>query len=153
MVDIDDMKGINDTAGHPAGDAALKLVADCLRRATRSTDVVARYGGDEFVVVLPNIAAGGARVVADRIVELVRSDRTAHVTVSVGVASLLAPPAHEGRKMRAQPESYFEAVEQQLLALVDQALYTAKRGGRDRVAEVEPAVWPPLADGAKAVPS
>jgi diguanylate cyclase (GGDEF)-like protein len=150
MVDLDDMKGINDSAGHLAGDSALKLVGDCLRRATRSTDVVARYGGDEFVAILPHISASGARVVADRIVELVRTESIARgeparpVTVSVGVTSLLPPHSVDGRKARAQPTAYFESAAKELVRRADEALYAAKRDGRDRVREAEPEAWPPL---------
>jgi diguanylate cyclase (GGDEF)-like protein len=69
--DLDHFKLINDTFGHEAGDRVLILFAGMLRQATRSVDLVARYGGDEFVVLMPNTDLAGARLVADRIVGLV----------------------------------------------------------------------------------
>jgi diguanylate cyclase (GGDEF)-like protein len=73
MLDIDDFKRINDTFGHQMGDRALQAVGSVLRGNVRATDVVARYGGDEFVILMPETSAKGARSVLDRISEALES--------------------------------------------------------------------------------
>jgi diguanylate cyclase (GGDEF)-like protein len=130
MVDIDHFKRVNDTHGHPAGDAALKHVVGLLVRRVRRSDVVARYGGEEFAVLLP----GSDDAAAARLAEGLRADiaatplalagtgRTLSLTGSFGVASIPASAA-DGRA---------------LVEAADRALYRAKEGGRDRV-EVAPA--------------
>jgi diguanylate cyclase (GGDEF)-like protein len=120
MVDVDHLRDINTARGHLAGDRALKSVAAALQTATREYDVAARFGGDEFCVVLPETDLQGALVVAERIrscVECSATDPT--VTVSVGVA------AHRG-KGTTSPEA--------LVALADRAAYRAKFSGRNAVA-------------------
>src|SRR4029079_6272163 len=67
MVDSDNLKKVNDTHGHEAGDQLIKHVRQCLRLELRTTDVVARYGGDEFMCLLPETGAAGAATVAERI--------------------------------------------------------------------------------------
>lgn len=124
MVDVDNFKRFNDTFGHPVGDAALIAVAralsNCLHRAG---DVLARYGGEEFAVVMPGVDADGASVVANRLVEAVRSVviRQAagwKVSVSIGAATWI--PGSEVSKSG------------ELVALADVALYQAKAAGKDR---------------------
>jgi diguanylate cyclase (GGDEF)-like protein len=119
MVDVDHLREINTTRGHLAGDRALKSVAMALQAATREYDVAARFGGDEFCVVLPETDLEGALVVAERIrshVETLGSDPK--VTVSVGVASHVAG----------------ETTPEALIALADRAAYRAKFSGRNAVA-------------------
>jgi diguanylate cyclase (GGDEF)-like protein len=84
MIDVDHLREINTTRGHLAGDRALKSVANALQRATREYDVPARFGGDEFCVVLPETDLEGALVVAERIRSFVESASDPEVTVSVG---------------------------------------------------------------------
>jgi diguanylate cyclase (GGDEF)-like protein len=124
FVDLDKLKPVNDRFGHAAGDQALRQVADCLRKSCRSRDLAARWGGDEFVVLLPGTSAEQARTLADRIrgalaertaLEAAPSDR---VTVSIGVSDL----AHAGSR---DPEA--------LVGSADRALALAKGLGRDRV--------------------
>jgi diguanylate cyclase (GGDEF)-like protein len=92
FVDIDHFKGINDTHGHAAGDACLRQISDVLRRQLQASDLLGRYGGEEFVIVLPGRNGDDARQLGERIraaVELVRldfEDKPIRLTVSVGVA-------------------------------------------------------------------
>lgn len=128
MIDIDHFKSVNDTYGHPAGDAVIASVAQHLRRSTRTCDVVGRYGGEEFLVVLPRCDGETARRVCERIRQSVATSTVSHAphtlqcTVSVGYATL--PPTGE-------------VAASELLARADEALYAAKRGGRNRVVEAE----------------
>jgi diguanylate cyclase (GGDEF)-like protein len=93
MVDIDHLKTVNDTYGHEAGNRAVKLVADALQRLTRSTDVVARYGGDEFIVLLSNADKAAAEEVAQRVRNVVFATtlevdvKMVRLKVNVGAAS------------------------------------------------------------------
>jgi diguanylate cyclase (GGDEF)-like protein len=121
MVDLDGFKRVNDEIGHEAGDAVLKAVAAALLSATRKIDVVARYGGDEFVILFPNTEPEGARAVSTRILDQTREAARAAcpsipVTASIGSTVVLAgdEPAEVIRR-------------------VDEQLYAAKRAGGDRV--------------------
>ncbi len=94
FIDVDGFKRINDNFGHLVGSMALAEIAQTLRAAVRETDVVGRYGGDEFVIVLPETSLGGALAIADRIRktiedhEFVAQGQRLHLTVSLGVANL-----------------------------------------------------------------
>lgn len=124
MVDVDHFKAFNDRHGHPAGDSLLRAVAAAVAGAVRSDDVVYRFGGEEFAVLLPGAGGEEAVAVAERIRSAVAgtpfpggdSQPGGRVTVSVGVA------VGAGR----------EAAE--VLGAADEALYRAKRSGRDRIA-------------------
>ena len=122
LVDIDHFKAVSDQHGHAVGDQVLVVVAQLLREYTRVGDVIARHGGEEFVIVLPGMDCDGAVEVCERLRERVLSHPWAliggpegGVTVSIGLSC--APPL----ELR------------QLLHRADQALYAAKRGGRNRV--------------------
>lgn len=123
MMDIDHFKSVNDTYGHPAGDAVLRDVAAMVRRSVRDVDVCGRYGGEEFGVLLPQTDAKGAQLVAERIREAVRArpfelrGEQRQVTVSLGVSTA---PVH-GSDSRT------------LIEAADTALYASKQNGRDRV--------------------
>ncbi|HEU0032454.1 MAG TPA: GGDEF domain-containing protein [Kofleriaceae bacterium] len=125
MMDIDHFKQINDTHGHLAGDALLSQLAATLSRAVRNEDVVARFGGEEVVVILRAISLELAAQLGDRLRRLVENTVVAYqglelrATISVGVAGY--------------PSTRAETVEQ-LLEAADKALYRAKRAGRNRVA-------------------
>jgi diguanylate cyclase (GGDEF)-like protein len=126
MLDIDGFKGINDQLGHRAGDRVLQRTAQIMSAAVRSMDIIGRYGGDEFVIVLPETDAYFAAQIAERIRSGVARTDIEHkidheildrVTVSIGIATF---PAH-GTKLEV------------LIDHADEALYRAKEGGRDRV--------------------
>jgi diguanylate cyclase (GGDEF)-like protein len=128
LLDLDHFSAINNTRGHLAGDHALRAVAAELRRQVRDDDLVGRWGGEEFVVLLPGADPDAARQVAERIRAAVRAPLTdvpatggvgdaMRITASLGVA---AYPVHGG------------TVDELLLA-ADTALYRAKNNGRDRV--------------------
>lgn len=123
MLDIDAFKVVNDRLGHAAGDRALAAIATRLVANVRAIDTVARYGGDELVVVMPTTDLATARRIADRLCTAVADSMlpgidTTQVTVSIGVAALNAGDANGSA----------------LLARADAALYAAKRAGRNRVA-------------------
>jgi diguanylate cyclase (GGDEF)-like protein len=117
-IDVDEFKAYNDTYGHPAGDEVLNAAAAVFAGVVRETDLVARIGGEEFAMVLPETAVGGARALAERVRQKVSELRLQRrVTVSVGIAAL----------------SSETATAPALLEQSDAALYAAKRGGRNRV--------------------
>ena len=125
MIDVDHFKLFNDSQGHAAGDVALKVVARALQSTTRQSDVVVRYGGEEFVALLPGIGPAAAIERAEAIRQLVdglpislpRSGELAQVTISVGVASY----GFDGTRA------------EDLLDVADARLFRAKEGGRNRV--------------------
>lgn len=123
MVDSDHLKEMNDTHGHAAGDRLIRHIVTSIRSALRTTDVVARYGGDEFVCLLPETGAAGAAIVAERLryhLEKTPVDigsKSVPSTVSVGIASF---PAH-GTSLESLAKN------------ADRALYASKERGRNRV--------------------
>jgi diguanylate cyclase (GGDEF)-like protein len=123
LLDIDHFKRINDSHGHPAGDAVLHQLADLLKRTSRGEDLVFRYGGEEFAAVLPNASARAAAQIAERIRTFVEkynflwNHQALPVTVSIGVASASASDKNS----------------QALIQAADAALYQAKNEGRNRV--------------------
>ncbi|MGI8758986.1 MAG: GGDEF domain-containing protein [Acidimicrobiales bacterium] len=133
MIDLDDFNEVNNTYGHPAGDAVLVGVANRLSASTRQVDLVARYGGEEFLLLLPRTNGAGAL----EVVEKVRSAVTDHpivtdagpvrLTISIGVA---CHPAH-GTTVAT------------LTAAADAALYQAKRSGKNRVCVAQVPADPP----------
>ena len=124
MLDIDHFKHINDRFGHDSGDAVLREVGERLRKAVREIDVVTRYGGEEFLLVLPSTNFSGALSVADRVWRAVGSQpmtisgKPERVTVSLGVA------VYPSRDIKSKD---------QLIKAADRALYQSKREGRDRI--------------------
>ena len=128
MADLDHFKEVNDRHGHLVGDSLLKRVAQAITSGLRSADLVGRYGGEEFLFVLPESEGEGARVVAERIrravaeIRLRLDPRTVlAVTVSIGMASL------------AEVDIGGEAPARELIALADRRLLAAKSDGRDRI--------------------
>lgn len=118
-VDMDDLKKINDTRGHAVGDEAIRAVATGLRKRTRRGDTVARFGGDEFAILLSGCPLATAVILAERILRTISSQTiSSHegLSVSIGIA--------------AYPEDGKTVSE--LQGAADQALYAAKRGGRNR---------------------
>lgn len=133
MADLDHFKDVNDRYGHLAGDALLKRVAQTLQGELRSTDAVGRYGGEEFLIVLPETDLAGAATVAEKMrlaierTHLAMDDdgSTVSATMSIGLGSLGELPDGETPTVR------------DLIAIADRSLYTAKKAGRNRV---EPAL-------------
>jgi diguanylate cyclase (GGDEF)-like protein len=134
LLDVDHFKAINDEFGHPAGDAVLRDVGEALAVNTKSFDLAGRYGGDEFVVLLPGCVAADAPRVAERL--RAAASRAVHAPTAVALsagAATMPDDAGDGAR---------------LLAAADEALYAAKRGGRDRV---ETARWREASPGQGAV--
>ena len=130
MIDIDDFKRVNDEGGHVFGDHVLSTTARIIAGATRESDVVARYGGEEFVVMLPETDEAGAAVAAEKLIRAVEAaeyrppgDPASHapayrITISAGLAcGPVSPPQDETELVRR----------------ADDALYAAKRAGKNRV--------------------
>lgn len=132
MVDIDHFKPINDQYGHPAGDAILQKTAALLEEVSRTGDLVARIGGEEFVVVLIDTPTAAAHSFAERlrttIAARIRRPDGHALTVSVGVAALDFAAAESDRELRTSGKP-----SEQLLKIADEALYQAKSAGRNRV--------------------
>ncbi len=129
-IDIDHFKRINDLLGHQEGDAVLCGVATRIKSELRLSDSIARFGGEEFVVLLINTHTAGAKHVAERIRARimgqpfqVRNERSCKVTVSIGAAEMKAGPENQTA----------ESIAKDLLARADEALYRAKNSGRNRV--------------------
>ncbi|HXG50509.1 MAG TPA: diguanylate cyclase [candidate division Zixibacteria bacterium] len=124
ILDIDNFKTINDTYGHHGGDTALVKIAEILRERTRQSDFPSRYGGEEFVLILPETDQESALQAARKIHEEIRAssygtaNATFHLTVSIGLASTSTKEYPDWRKM---------------LDDADQALYRAKHNGKDRI--------------------
>jgi diguanylate cyclase (GGDEF)-like protein len=126
LLDLDGFKAINDDLGHPVGDETLRDIAQILQKHSRGINVVSRYGGDEFAVLLVETSKAGARLYAERIRQVIGTFPFSHgkqVTASLGVASV---PDDEA----ATAEDLFRAA--------DEALYAAKRAGKNQVAALEP---------------
>ncbi|MBU6954190.1 GGDEF domain-containing protein [Hahella sp. HN01] len=126
LLDIDHFKRINDSYGHQAGDAVLKKVAETMQSLVRSIDCLGRYGGEEFLLILPQTPLDGAFITAERLRRAVMDISFPEVapefrvTISLGAAELEEGEAMEG-----------------LIARADQALYAAKGAGRNRVVSAE----------------
>ncbi len=123
VLDVDRFKQVNDTYGHVTGDRVLVKIAACLKQAVRSSDMIFRYGGEEFVILLSNTYPEGAKLLAERLLRTIRSMDCSdiapnfRITASIGVATL----------------NHVEETAEQVFKRADEALYQAKRQGRDRV--------------------
>lgn len=124
LCDVDNFKPINDTYGHTAGDAALRAVSEALKTSLRKTDILGRYGGDEFMIILPETSLAGAKMLAEKVrlavseTELsVANNERISLSMSLGVAGCCAP---------------LENIDT-LVRLADAALYLSKQGGRNKV--------------------
>ncbi len=133
MLDIDHFKTINDSYGHIAGDKILVEISCMIKAMLRKHDILLRYGGEEFVAVLPGASTHDTKVVADRIRSLIEQndvkyiDNRIHVTVSIGVVSF--------------PETQISKLDD-LVKFADKAMYKSKQGGRNRVSLYEDSIIP-----------
>jgi diguanylate cyclase (GGDEF)-like protein len=118
-LDVDNLKELNDSRGHPAGDKMLQATVSTLRRTLRPSDTVARLGGDEFAVLLPDADARAAGIVSERVQSALRKNpgKPFHVTFSIGALVCASPP-----------KSVDELIEK-----ADNLMYEAKRSGKDTV--------------------
>jgi diguanylate cyclase (GGDEF)-like protein/PAS domain S-box-containing protein len=129
LIDLDDFKNVNDTLGHKAGDELLQQIAARMRKRLRASDILARMGGDEFAVILPEADAYHARAVADALRETIHDERARgsdlRTTASIGIA------LHDGSSTKDAG---------QLLVEADLALYAGKHGGRNMCFVYDPAL-------------
>jgi diguanylate cyclase (GGDEF)-like protein len=119
IIDIDKFKSVNDTYGHQVGDKVLVGVADVMLNNIRATDILGRWGGEEFMLILPNTSLEHASVHADKLREIVEQSNfspVSRVTISMGLSSC----------------ANF-VYQKQLIELADNALYEAKENGRNRI--------------------
>ena len=129
MLDVDHFKKVNDTFGHPAGDAVLRVVAATMQRILRTENLLARYGGEEFCVIARGIDSTNAMILAERLrrtlanLALPWEGDTIRITVSVGIATLTVAGDYPSGDA--------------LVAAADEALYAAKEGGRNRCVRAE----------------
>jgi diguanylate cyclase (GGDEF)-like protein len=121
MIDIDKFKNYNDDFGHQAGDTVLREVAEVLKYHSRAIDIVTRFGGEEFAIILPNTGPDAALVMAERLRKAIEGELWEHrpVTISVGIYT-----STDGKTPRSD-----------IIAAADSALYAAKRSGRNRVVQ------------------
>jgi diguanylate cyclase (GGDEF)-like protein len=127
LMDLDGFKAVNDEMGHVVGDETLRDVGQVLMKHSRGINVVSRYGGDEFAVLLVETSKAGARLYADRIRQIIAAFPFSHgrsVTASFGIASLPDDDA---------------TTSEDLIRAADEALYAAKRAGKNQVAATVPA--------------
>jgi diguanylate cyclase (GGDEF)-like protein len=123
MLDVDDLKRVNDSFGHPLGDRLLRAITDVVQHGVRSTDIAARYGGDEIVVLLPETEPAGAFVVAEKLrtdinnLILPADDVSVRTSVSIGLVAY----GEEGRTVEG------------LMGSVDAAMYESKRRGKNQI--------------------
>ena len=124
MVDIDHFKKVNDTFGHTEGDQVLCMISSLLKASVRKKDTVSRYGGEEFILILPEAGLDESFVIAERIRRLVEKSpfevgkAQVHLTLSMGISNF---PSHRAKS------------KEEMVKMADQALYDAKRGGRNKV--------------------
>ncbi|MBB2498851.1 GGDEF domain-containing protein [Amycolatopsis echigonensis] len=129
MIDLDHFKWINDTYGHPAGDDVLRTVAQTLDEITRPKDIIGRFGGEEFLILLPDVDSTAAKVTSERIRTAIADQRIVTTDKRGGSALITGRTASIGVALLAVNGTTLE----QLLQAADAAVYTAKEGGRNQV--------------------
>ncbi|MBB1154026.1 GGDEF domain-containing protein [Amycolatopsis sp. DR6-1] len=129
MIDLDHFKWINDTYGHPAGDDVLRTVAQTLDEITRPKDIIGRFGGEEFLILLPDVDSTAAKVTAERIRTAIADQRIVTTDKRGGSALITGRTASIGVALLGANGTTLE----QLLQAADAAVYTAKEGGRNQV--------------------
>ena len=135
-LDLDHFKSVNDTRGHLVGDAVLRETGELLRRTVRTGDLVARTGGEEFTILLPDTGSSGAYQLATRLCDAFRSHSFVVSGGAVRLTASLGAVASDGRMS--------DRLGEELKHRADQALYAAKRTGRDRVRVWTPSMGVPI---------
>lgn len=140
ILDIDHFKSINDTFGHPAGDQVIRTLGSVMRDSLRSTDMVGRFGGEEFCALLTDTELGDGHDVAERLRAAIESTAFAginrQVTASIGIA-YLAPGDEESGPPDGRQSNRERLSIEQIIQRADTALYNAKESGRNRVVAYE----------------
>ena len=120
MVDVDNFKDINDNMGHVVGDKILQYIANMIKISTRDSDVCSRYGGDEFIIILPNTDIAKASFIGERIrrsIEVSKKNaEDMNITISMGVT-----------------EFHKDMTVEEFIRKADEAMYVSKTGGRNRI--------------------
>jgi diguanylate cyclase (GGDEF)-like protein len=125
MIDLDYFKNINDSFGHPTGDAVLQKIAKVMSACIRATDIVARYGGEEFAIIMPETDLKNAAISGERLrktveeMDVLADDFIIKTTVSIGVVTYM-PGEKECKKSK-------------ILNAADKALYNSKKGGKNKL--------------------
>jgi diguanylate cyclase (GGDEF)-like protein len=152
MMDLDKFKQINDTKGHPAGDKILREIGILLREAARESDIVGRFGGDEFIAVLPETGVDGGCMLAYRIRELIRLMGAEHplsvngLDISIGVCGISCQDYNGKHKMTHEN---FQSAMNSLISIADDAMYMAKQSVYDKVKSHDAVSWKELVAGEK----
>lgn len=125
MLDIDNFKSVNDTYGHKVGDDVIISIANRLKLISRDSDIVCRFGGEEFILLLPNTDKKGAEIIANKVrksiekIEIyINDNKNINVTVSIGISLVDVPSSENLEKSIKQ---------------ADDALYIAKENGKNRI--------------------
>jgi diguanylate cyclase (GGDEF)-like protein len=139
FADLDRFKRVNDTYGHAAGDAVLAMTGQILRSLVRETDCVGRYGGEEFLMVLPGLAAHEAAALCGRLMTRLRAAEHRIAGAMLSVTASLGIATHSP----ARPFAGFV----NLVEAADRCVYLAKRGGRDRMVTYDPTNMPSTVAG------
>ncbi|HOF33027.1 MAG TPA: diguanylate cyclase [Spirochaetota bacterium] len=138
MVDIDNLKIINDEHGHIAGDQAIALIGRSLLKATRNTDAVGRYGGDEFTVLLPQTNLDSVEIILNRFYRQLEDNpingdaEPLTIRCSIGVGLLDSPDFDINEMPKPIPQSYFQKMAESFIDFADHVLYKAKTNGKNR---------------------
>jgi diguanylate cyclase (GGDEF)-like protein len=150
MIDMDDFKKINDQAGHLAGDQALCKMGHVLLKATRASDIVARFGGDEFAVILPQTPVENIAIVINRIYELLKGqsiegkDGPIEIRCSIGASNAIAHRFDQERIPRPLPQGYYEKMAKAMIAGADTMLYAEKTSRKAKGVSCAAVPWPDL---------
>jgi len=148
VLDLDKFKQINDEHGHLTGDKALETVGRVLRNSSRSSDVVGRFGGDEFVVLLPRTSHDGAGVFCNRLLrelerqELSVSTGICQIHASIGLSTLAPHEFDMATLPRPIPSTFFQNTLRWLFSRADRQVYISKRSGGNCFKVSDQSTWP-----------
>lgn len=149
ILDMDRFKSINDTFGHMAGDHALAEIGRILRTHMRASDAAGRFGGDEFVIVLPRTDEAGTALFCERIIAELESQPWIHEGVSIplgatiGTATLPPHPYEQGNLPRPVSNEWFQKLLHAIFEEADRSIYQGKNAGGHRHSAARPVEWPP----------